>query len=55
MATGVRQEAAVASGAITVAEAAEKVTAVEATVDAPIAAAEAPPDDGPPASGGSDG
>ncbi len=55
MATGVRQEAAVASGAITVAEAAEKVTAVEATVDGPIGAAEAPPDDGPPASGGAGG
>jgi len=59
MATGARQEAAVASGAITGTQAADEVQAVEATVDATDATAaappaESPPDDVPPATGGPD-
>jgi simple sugar transport system ATP-binding protein len=59
MATGARQEAAVASGVITGAQAADEVPAIEATIDAGGATAAAPPadapaGDAPPASGGSD-
>jgi simple sugar transport system ATP-binding protein len=64
MATGARHDAAVASGAMTVEQAAEKVTSVDATVDAPVEAGEGPPPgsaadaqpphDVPRSSGGSD-
>jgi ABC-type sugar transport system ATPase subunit len=60
MATGARQEAAIASGAITGTQAAEEVSSVEATVDATSDRADPPaadadvPNDVPPAAGGSD-
>jgi simple sugar transport system ATP-binding protein len=61
MATGARQEAAVASGAITGAQAADEVQAVAATVDAAVSTAPeadppdaTPPDDTPRSTGGLD-